>query len=169
MCKTGTACPGFRLKTNCFYYDVVSQGTDLPIVSRPQGLHINQPKVEKKYMAWGDGAKRAPLTTCKAKRRKTRGIQGAQVSLRRNTQMFAPCPRRVLERTLSTSLLVVKRASGPHYPCTTDFVYTLKPGQRVPVFLLQREFVPTFFNNDVIIFHPRRITLLGTLSGLAPS
>jgi hypothetical protein len=116
----------FRLKTNCFYYDVVSQGTDLPIVSRPQGLHINQPKVEKKYMAWGDGAKRAPLTTCKAKRRKTRGIQGAQVSLRRNTQMFAPCPRRVLERTLSTSLLVVKRASGPHYPCTTDFVYTLK-------------------------------------------
>jgi len=69
---------------------------------------------------------RAPLTTCPAEKRKTtRGKQGAQVSLHRNTQMFAPCPRRVLERTRSASLLVVKRASGTYHPCAMDFVYTL--------------------------------------------
>jgi len=37
-----------------------------------------------------------------------------------------PCPFRVLKRRPLTSLLVVKRASGPDHPCATDFVYTLK-------------------------------------------
>ncbi|CAJ1003287.1 hypothetical protein QO009_000335 [Brevibacillus aydinogluensis] len=56
---------------------------------------------------------------------KTREKQGAQVSHPRNTQMCAPCPRRVLKRTHSASLLVVKRASGPDHPCATDFDYKL--------------------------------------------
>jgi len=40
--------------------------------------------------------------------------------------MFVPCPRLVLERTSSASLLGVKRASGADLPCAADFVYTLK-------------------------------------------
>jgi hypothetical protein len=38
--------------------------------------------------------------------------------------MFVPCPRLVLERTSSASVLGVKRASGPDLPCAADFVYT---------------------------------------------
>jgi hypothetical protein len=44
-----------RLKTNCIFIIEFPQGNDLSIVSRPKGLHINQPKVEKKDMAWSDG------------------------------------------------------------------------------------------------------------------
>ena len=71
-------------------------------------------------------AKRAPLTTYSAEKRRRGNQQGTQVSLPRNTQMFVPCPRLVLERTSFASVLGVKRASGPDLPCAADFVYTLK-------------------------------------------
>ncbi|CAJ1001236.1 hypothetical protein BSPP4475_02745 [Brevibacillus aydinogluensis] len=72
-------------------------------------------------------AKRAPLTTCSAEKRRRGNQQGTQVSLPRNTQMFVPCPRLVLERTSFASVLGVKRASGPDLPCAANFVYTLPP------------------------------------------
>jgi len=75
-------------------------------------------------------AKRAPLTTGSAEKRRRGDQQGTQVSLPRNTQMFVPCPRLVLERTSSASLLGVKRASGADLPCAADFVYTLSPDSR---------------------------------------
>jgi len=70
-------------------------------------------------------AKRAPLTTDSAEKRRRGNQQGTQVSLHRNTQMFVPCPRLVLERTSSASVLGVKRASGPDLPCAANFDYTL--------------------------------------------
>jgi len=44
--------------------------------------------------------------------------------------MFVPCPRLVLERTSSASVLGVKRASGPDLPCAANIVYTLSPSLR---------------------------------------
>ncbi|REK63690.1 MAG: hypothetical protein DF221_09200 [Brevibacillus sp.] len=51
--------------------------------------------------------------------------RGHKSHLVENTRMFAPCPRPVLERTTSTYMLGVKRASGPDHPCATDVVYML--------------------------------------------
>jgi len=113
-----------RLKTNCLF-SKRPQKNDFHNFQAGRPAHSSTEAKDKVHRMKG-WAKRAPLTTCPAEKRKTREKQGAQVSLRRNTQMFAPCPRHVLERTSSTSLLGVKRASGPDQPCATDLVYKLK-------------------------------------------
>ncbi|REK66863.1 MAG: hypothetical protein DF221_03055 [Brevibacillus sp.] len=38
-----------------YFFIEVPQGNDLSIVVRPKGLHIHQPKMERKYIAWSDG------------------------------------------------------------------------------------------------------------------
>jgi len=96
------------------------------MISRPEGLHIHQTEAEDNVPRMERWAKRAPLTTHSAGKRRRGDQQGTQVSLPRNTQMFVPCPRLVLERTTSASVLGVKRSSGPDLPCAADVIYTLE-------------------------------------------